>query len=179
VIREVLDDFASAYLDHVLIYSDSEEEHIGHVQWSMLQLLEAGRYLKPEKCKFHEETGRDVGLFISTKGISMNEDNVETLQHWSREKKTKTGRLNHLFDVQQFRWFCNYYRQCIPKYSEKAEPLTRLTKKDEPFERESEEQLAFERMITAFSTAPILRHLDCKREVLIEMDVFDYVSTGR
>jgi len=34
-IREALDDFASAYLDDVLIYSDSEEEHVSHVKWIM------------------------------------------------------------------------------------------------------------------------------------------------
>jgi len=60
-IREALDDFASAYLDDILIYSDSEEEHIGHVKWIMQQLLEAGLYLKPEKCEFHKETVRYLG----------------------------------------------------------------------------------------------------------------------
>jgi len=52
-IREALDDFASAYLDDELIYSDSEEEHVGHVKWIMQRLLEAGLYLKPEKWEFH------------------------------------------------------------------------------------------------------------------------------
>jgi hypothetical protein len=133
-IREALDDFPSAYLDDVLIYSDSEEEHIGHVKWIMQRLLEAGLYLKPEKCEFHKETVRYLGLIKSTKGISMDEDKVETVRNWSKEKKTENGRLNNLFEVQQFLGFCNYYRRFIPKYSEKAEPLTRLTKKDEPFE---------------------------------------------
>jgi hypothetical protein len=41
-IREALEDFASAYLDDVLIYSNSEEEHVGHVKWIMQRLLEAG-----------------------------------------------------------------------------------------------------------------------------------------
>jgi len=56
--REALDDFESAYLDNVLIYSDSEEEHVSHVKWIMQRLLEAGLYLKPEKCEFHKETVR-------------------------------------------------------------------------------------------------------------------------
>jgi hypothetical protein len=41
-IREALDDYASAYLDDILIYSDSEEEHVGHVKWIMQRLLEVG-----------------------------------------------------------------------------------------------------------------------------------------
>jgi len=79
--REALDDFASAYLDDILIYSDSEEEHVGHVKWIMQRLLEAGLYLKPEKCEFHKETVRYLGLIISTKGISMDEDKVETVRN--------------------------------------------------------------------------------------------------
>ena len=79
IIREALDDFASAYLDDVLIYSDSEEQHVGHVKWIMQRLLEAGLYLKPEKCEFHKVTVRYLGLVISTKGISIDEDKVETV----------------------------------------------------------------------------------------------------
>jgi len=71
-IREALDDFASAHLDDVLIYSYSDEEHVGHDKWIMQQLLEARLYLKPEKCEFHKETVRYLGLIISTKGISID-----------------------------------------------------------------------------------------------------------
>ena len=66
-IREALNDFASAYLDDVLIYSDSEEEHAGHVKSILQRLLEPGLYLKPEKSEFHKETVRYLRLIISTK----------------------------------------------------------------------------------------------------------------
>jgi len=160
------------------IYSNSEEEHEGHVEWIMECLLDAGLYLKPEKCEFHKTTVRYLGLIISTKGISMDEDKVKTVRNWSREKKTANERLNNLFEVQQFLGFCNYYRQFISKYSEKAEPRTKLTKKDQPFVWEAEQQLAFETMVEAFTTAPIFRHFDHEREVIIETDTSDYVSAG-
>ena len=127
-IREALDDFASSYLDVILIYGDSEEQYIGHVKWNMQCLLEAGLYLKPENCEFHKETVRYSGLIISTKGISMDEDEVETVWNWSPENKTNNGWLNNLFEVQQFLSFCNYHQRFIPKYSVNAEPLTMLTK---------------------------------------------------
>jgi len=133
-IREALDRFASAYLDDILIYSNSVEEHEEHVKWIMDRLWKAGLYLKPEKCEFHKETVKYLGLIISTNGISMDPDKVETVRNWSREKKTANGRLNNLFEVQQFLGFCNYYRRFIKGYSDVAEPLTRLTKKDTPFE---------------------------------------------
>jgi hypothetical protein len=135
-------------------------------------------YLKPEKCEFHKETVGYLGLIVSTKGISMDENKVETVRNWSREKKTEHGRPNHLFQVQQFLGFCDYYRQFIPKYSENAEPLTRLTMQDETFVWEAPQQLAFETMLTAFTTAPALQHFDHEREVIIETDASDYVSTG-
>jgi len=98
-IKVVLDDFASAYLDDLLIYSDSKEEHVGHVKRIMQRLLEAGLYLKPEKWEFYKETVRYLGLITSTKGISMDEDEVGMIRNWSREKLTKDRRLNILFEV--------------------------------------------------------------------------------
>jgi len=172
-IREALDHFASAYLDYILIYSDSEQEHVGYVKWVMQHLLEARLYLKPEKCEFHKEVVRYLSSIISTKGISMDEDEVETVRNCSRKKKTQNGQLNNPFEVQQFLGFCNFYQRFIEKYSEKAEPLTRLTKKDEPFVLESEQQLAFVTMITAFTTAPVPRHFDYDTEVIIETDASD------
>ena len=82
-----MDEFATAYLDNILIYSNSEEKHEGHVKWIMQRLLDAGLYLKPEKCEFHKDTVKYLGLNISTKGISTDEDKVETV-------KNVTGVLN-------------------------------------------------------------------------------------
>jgi len=132
-IREALDDFASAYLDDVFIYHDSKEEHVCHVKWILQRLLEAGLYLKRQKYEFHKETVGYLGLIMSTMGICMDEDKIETIRNWRREEKTENGRLKKLFEVQQFLGFCNFYWRFIPKYSEKAEPLTRFTKKDKPF----------------------------------------------
>ena len=56
--------------------------------------------------------------------------------------------------------------------------MTKLTKKDEPLVWESEQQWAFKAIITAFTTAPALRHFDHDREVIIETDASDYVSAG-
>jgi len=100
-IREALDDFASAYLDDILIYSNLEEDHVEHVKWAIQCLLEARLYLKPEKWEFHRETLWYLGLIISMKGILMDEDKVHTIRIWSSEKKTKNGTLNNLFEVQQ------------------------------------------------------------------------------
>jgi hypothetical protein len=70
-IREALNDFASTYFDDILIYSVSEEENVGHVKWIIQWLQEAGLYLKPEKCEFHQVIVRYLELVMSTTGISI------------------------------------------------------------------------------------------------------------
>jgi hypothetical protein len=81
-IREVMDVYASAYLDDILIYSDTVEEHEQHVKWVMERLLQAGLYLKQEKCEFHKNTVMYLGLVISTEGISIEQDKIETVKNW-------------------------------------------------------------------------------------------------
>jgi len=177
-IRETLDAFESSWLDSISIYSDSEEEHVGHVTWIVQHLLKAGLYLKPEKCEFHHETVRYLWLLITPKGISMDEEKIQTVWNWSREKKTNNWWPNNFIEVQQFVGFCNCYQQFILEYSSKAEPPTRFTKKNERFVLESEQQLVFETIIAIIITAPALRHFDYKRDVISETDSSDYISAG-
>jgi len=108
-VREALDDFASAYLDDIMIYSNSEEEHDDNVKSIMQRLLEAGLYLKPAKCEFHEGTIRSLRLNISTSWNSIDDDKVESVRNWSREKKADNGWLTKCREVLQFIGFCNYY----------------------------------------------------------------------
>jgi pentose-5-phosphate-3-epimerase len=81
-IREALDVFVSAYFDDILMHSDSMEEHEQHIKWIMECLLQAGLYFKPEKCEFHKDTVKYLGLVISTKGISMDQDKIEKVKNW-------------------------------------------------------------------------------------------------
>jgi len=108
----------------------------------------------------------------------MDHDKIDTVRNWSRQKKTANGRLHNLFKVQQFLGFCNYYPRFIKGYPDIAEPLTKLTKKNVPFEWLEDQQRGFETMVLKFTTAPILRHFDHNREVIIQTDASDYVSAG-
>jgi len=77
-IREVLDDFVLVYLDDVFIYSNLEEDHVEHVKWNKKCHLQAGLYLKPEKCENHWETIRYFGLILSMMGILLDPHPVLT-----------------------------------------------------------------------------------------------------
>ena len=77
-----LDHFTSAYLDDILIYSDTMEEHTRHVHRVLERLTDAGLHLKPEKCQFHKTEVKYLGLIIGADGIKMDPSKVETVKVW-------------------------------------------------------------------------------------------------
>ena len=169
-LREFLDWFVTAYLDDILIYSDTLEEHRLHVKLVLESLQRAGLYIKPEKCEFHTQRTKYLGLIISSEGISMDPEKVETVLKWEQPK--------HLKDVQAFLGFANFYRRFILGYSRVVAPMTRLTRKDQPFEWTTKCAEAFRTLKDAFCSAPILRHFDPERKIIVETDASDYVSAG-
>jgi len=120
IIREALDDFASAYLDDILIYSNWKEEHEEHGKWIMKRLVEAGLCLKPEKCELHKETVRYLGLIISMEGLWMDEDMIDTVRNLRCEKKRDNGRLINMCDIEWFPGVSTCYWHFISKYSKNA-----------------------------------------------------------
>lgn len=81
-------------------------------------------------------------------------------------------------EVRRFLGFANFYRRFIRNYSQVVAPLTRLARKDTPFERTPECQDAVDTLKTAFTTTPVLRHFDHDREIIVEIDASDCVSAG-
>ena len=81
-----------------------------------------------------------------------------------------------LRDVWRFAGFGNYYRRFIQDFSSIVKPLTLLTKKDQKFEWEETQQQAFDTLKSAFTTAPVLRHFDPAREIVLETDASNLVS---
>jgi hypothetical protein len=82
-----LDDFASTYLDDILICSNLDDELVDHVKWVMQCLLRAALYWKQKRIQFHTETLGYLVLILLTKGMSMNEDEIETVRNSSYEKR--------------------------------------------------------------------------------------------
>ncbi|KAH0608780.1 uncharacterized protein H6S33_001008 [Morchella sextelata] len=85
-VRDYLDMFCTAYLDDILIYSDTFEEHQVHVEKVLEALERNGVLLKPEKCEFHTQSTTYLGLIIGPNGIKMDPRKVETVKHWTVPK---------------------------------------------------------------------------------------------
>lgn len=169
-LRQYLDQFCSAYLDDILIYSKTKEEHLEHVRKVLLQLREAGLFAKISKCEFFVRKTKFLGLIVGEDGIQMDPDKVKTVREWPIPTSVT--------DVQAFIGFANFYRRFIRDFSKVILPLVQLTQKDVKFEWTGTHQSAFDRLKAAFTSAPVLAPFDWTKEVILETDASDYVSAG-
>jgi hypothetical protein len=124
-LREYLDVFCTAYLDDILIYSDTLKEYKVHVRQVLEALQKAGILLWSEKYEWFTQKTTYIGLIVLPEGISMDLKMTSAVKQWSTPKNLK--------DVQAFLGFANFYRQFIQGFSELATPLSTLPKKDTPF----------------------------------------------
>src|SRR5438270_13875583 len=121
-LRQHLDDFLTAYLDDILIYSNTLTEHKAHVRKTLELLGANGLHLKPEKCEFYRTKVEYLGFVISEEGISINSRKVAAVKEWEQ--------CTNLHDIRSFLSFVNFYRHFIKEYSNLAVPLVNLTRKD-------------------------------------------------
>jgi hypothetical protein len=103
--REYLDEFLVIYLNDLLIYSETLEEHKRHVRLVLKRLQEAGLYVKLQKCQFHTTKVSFLRFMISSEGVHMNPAKVEAVLGWERPKSAH--------NVQVFLGFANFYRRFI------------------------------------------------------------------
>jgi Reverse transcriptase (RNA-dependent DNA polymerase) len=152
ILFEYLDDFATAYLDDILIYSEDPKEHATHVKKVLQRLRDAGLQVDIKKCEFNTTRTKYLGFIISTKGIEVDPDKVSVVRDW-KAPGTVRG-------IQSFLGFCNFYRRFIRDYGVIAKPLTRLTKTDIPFVFDKECWEAFEELKARLSGSEILYYYD-------------------
>jgi hypothetical protein len=115
------------YLNDILIYSDTPEEHTKNVREVFRHLREQGLYCKLSKCEFSITTCEYLGYILSSDGLKMLSEKVKAIQDWPVPQKVK--------DIQSFLGFCNFYRHFIPSYSNITIPLTCLIQKPSGFGR--------------------------------------------
>jgi Reverse transcriptase (RNA-dependent DNA polymerase)/RNase H-like domain found in reverse transcriptase/Integrase zinc binding domain/Chromo (CHRromatin Organisation MOdifier) domain/Integrase core domain/Retroviral aspartyl protease len=165
-LHDMLDKTCVAFLDDILIYSNTLEEHKKHVKQVLRCLRKAKLFAKPQKCVFHTQEVEFLGFIISPKGLKMDPAKTESIRSWPSPKS--------VHDIQVFLGFANFYRRFIKRYSRITTPITRLLKKGVKFHWSKEAQLAFEKLKRAFASAPILRHFDSAKPSILETDASDY-----
>jgi len=170
VLRPFLDIFCTAYIDDILIFSDNLKDHRKHVCSVLQALQDAGLQLDIKKCKFETTEVTYLGMIVSTSGVKMDPLKVQCILDWQAPTTVK--------DVQGFLGFSNFYRRFIKGFSRIVRPLVHLTKKDIKWGWNTACQKAFDTLKNAFTSAPTLRHFDPSRQIFVETDASDWVSSG-
>src|SRR5258705_2234990 len=93
-LREFLDHFVVAYLDDILIFSQTYEEHVEHVKKVLRKLEEKELYVKLKKCEFHKHEIRFLGYMISDEGIGPDPEKIQAIRDWPEPENVK--------DIQSF-----------------------------------------------------------------------------
>ena len=146
VLQYMLDRFVFVYLDDILVFSKTKEEHVHHIQVVLQRLLENSLFVKAEKCEFHSISVSFLGYVIGMGNISMDFAKVSAVTAWPIPDSRK--------QLQRFLGFANFYRRFIRGYSTVAAPLTALTS-------------------SKFTSAPILQMPDSERQFVVEVDASD------
>jgi len=123
---DYLDIFCMAYLDNILIYSETLEEHKEHVKKVLRALQDRKLSVAPEKYKWHTQKVEFLGFVITPGCVEMNERKLAAIREWPTSTSVK--------EVQSFLGFANFYWKFIWNYSKITEPLIRLTRKKQSFE---------------------------------------------
>ena len=103
------------YLDDIIIFSDTKEEHIKRLEAVFQKLMAAGLKLKPTKCFFFRDEIEYLGHVVSGKGISTNPKKIEAVTKWPTPKT--------VYDVRSFLGFVGYYRRFIKNFSNITKPI--------------------------------------------------------
>jgi hypothetical protein len=170
IFRDLLDHVVIIYLDDILIFSDTYENHVKHVTEVLNRLRKNHLYASAKKCDFHTDEIEFLGYILSGTGIRMNPKKLESLTSWKTPDSVK--------EVQIFLGFANFYRNFIANFSSLATPLTNLLKKDATFTWSTSAQVAFDSLKNAFSSAPILVFPDTSKPFILETDASDFAVAG-
>ncbi|XP_063782381.1 uncharacterized protein LOC134932160, partial [Pseudophryne corroboree] len=163
VLREYLDRFLVVYLDDILIFSHSLEEHQKHVRLVLQKLRDHRLGAKLEKCEFEVQQIAFLGYIISPEGFQMEGSKVQAVLDWVQPTSLKA--------LQRFLGFANFYRRFIAGFSSIVAPLVALTKKGADVAHWScEAKAAFAHLKRAFVSAKVLRHPDPERPFVVEVD---------
>ena len=127
LINKVLTDcnFAMGYLDDIIIFSKTKEEHLEHLETIFNRLHEAGLKLKLQKCSFFKKHIQYLGHLISDEGIQPLLEKLESIAKMPTPKNAK--------QVKQFLGLVGYYRKFVPRFADISRILTKLTRKDQEF----------------------------------------------
>ncbi len=170
VVLDGVSDFATAYLDDILIFSPTFEEHLKHLDIIFGRLRSHRLKLKLKKCSFVQAETNYLGFIINDSGIKPDQKKVEAIRSLPIPTCVR--------EVRSFIGMCSYYRRFIPNFSKIAEPIIALTKKYAHYKWTPEHQKAFEYLKGSLSVVPLLSYPDPNKPYTLYKDSSDTCIGG-
>nr|AAM01170.2 Putative retroelement [Oryza sativa Japonica Group]ABB46922.1 retrotransposon protein, putative, Ty3-gypsy subclass [Oryza sativa Japonica Group] len=162
VFMEYLDKFVVVFIDDILIYSQSEEDHQHHLRLVLGKLREHQLYAKLSKCEFWLSEVKFLGHVISAKGVAVDPETVTAVTDW-KQPKTVT-------QIRSFLGLAGYYRRFIENFSKIARPMTQLLKKEEKFVWSPQCEKAFQTLKEKLVSSPVLILPDTRKDFVVYCD---------
>jgi hypothetical protein len=162
MLRPYVGKFVVVYLDDILIFSKTAEEHLSHLRKVLQTLRENQFYANPKKCEFMKEEISFLGHRVSAEGLKVDPEKVRVVADW----KPPTD----VYGVRSFLGLANYFRRFLQGYSTLVVPLTYLTRKNKPWEWTDECQDAFEKVKYALTNAPVLAPPELEKPFEVVLD---------
>ena len=156
--------FARAYIDDLVVFSTSWEEHLQHLRTVLQRLQKVGLTAKPTKCQFGMTECTYLGYVVGGGKVRMEPSKIEAVQSFGVPRTKK--------EVRSFLGITGYYRKFIPQYASIASPLTDLIRKSEPNRVEWTPACAaaFDKLKTILCSAPVLRTPDLEKPFVLQTD---------
>eukprot|EP00833_Pecoramyces_ruminatium_P016170 jgi/Orpsp1_1/1190202/evm.model.d7180000077406.1 len=170
IFAEDIGKYCQVYLDDIVVYSRTLEEHVEHVQTILKKLIENKLVAKKAKCELHKLKIPFLGHVVSRHGVETDPEKIKAVAEWPKPQNIK--------QMQSFLGFCNYYRNFIHGFSAVAKPLTRMTSKKEKFEWSEESEKAFKKLKELLTSPPVLAFPDHDKQFYVECDASNYAIGG-
>ena len=146
--KDYLDKFVVVYLDDILIYSRTKEEHLQHIRLVLERLRQQKYYAKLKKCEFMKNELDFVGYVVSADGVKVQPSKVKHIEDFPPPTNTT--------DLRRFHGIALFYRRFIANFAAITAPLTDLLKQDVPYVWTARQEKAFAKLKQTLSTAPVL-----------------------
>ncbi|GKB51271.1 retrotransposon protein, putative, ty3-gypsy subclass [Tanacetum coccineum] len=147
VLRPFMGKFVVVYFDDILIYSQTKEEHLGHLRKVMKALSDNDLFVNLKKCTFLTNKLLFLGYIVSSDGIHVDETKVQAVRDWPSPKT--------LSKVRSFHGLATFYRRFVRNFSSIVAPITNCLKKG-PFQWTREAEESFKIIKEKLTTAPVL-----------------------
>ncbi|CAI7779207.1 unnamed protein product [Closterium sp. NIES-54] len=140
---------AACYIDDVVIFSRTEDEHVRDVEQTLKALAAAGLTCHPKKCRWGEATVHYLGYEVRGGQLGIQQAKIEVLNRL-QQPKDRSG-------LRAVLGFLSYYRRFVPNFSKRAAPLNGLLKEDRKWEWGMEQEAALKDLMEAVQTATIMQ----------------------